>query len=132
MNIPNEASGARRDGWAATVGVALLLQWGVVAAICAVAWLWGGRASASAFIGGVSVALPNTLLAAWLTARLLKHGGAGPAAMLGGELLKLGMTVALMLALVRANPGVTWLALIAGVIGALKAQWLALWVTRKY
>ena len=52
--------------------------------------------------------------------------------MLGGELLKLGMTAALMLALVRANPGVMWLALIAGVVGALKAQWLALWVTRKY
>jgi ATP synthase protein I len=132
MNFPNEANGARRTGWAATVGTALLLQWGVVLAIGAVAWLWGSRAGASAVLGGAAVALPNTLLAAWLTARVLRHGVAGPAAMLGGEMLKLGMTVGLMYAAVRANPGVQWLALLAGVVGALKAQWLAVWFTRKY
>lgn len=132
MNIPNDSGGAQRTGWAATVGTALALQWSVVLAITAVAWIWGSRAGASALVGGISVALPNTLLAAWLSARVARHGGAGPAAMLGGELLKLGTTVVLMYAMVRANPGIAWVALIAGVIGALKAQWLAVWFTRKY
>jgi ATP synthase protein I len=124
--------GLKRTGWAATVGTAIALQWGVVLALAAVASIWGSRAGISLLIGGAGVALPNTLLAAWLTARVLRHGGAGPAAMLGGELLKLGMTVVLLFALVRGNPGVSWLALIIGVAGALKAQWLALWFTRNY
>lgn len=133
MTIPNEAPGAQRAGWAATVGTAIALQWGVVLALCAVAWILAGTVGAvSVLVGGAGVALPNTLLAAWLTARVVRYGGAGAAALLGGELLKLGMTVALLFAMVRANPGVSWLALIIGVIGALKAQWLALWFTRKY
>ena len=115
------------------MGTAVALQWGVILALAGVAWLWGGdKSAASLLIGGASVALPNTLLAAWLTARIRRAGTAGPAAMLGGELGKLAMTVALLVAVVKSSPGVSWLALIVGLIGALKAQWLALWFTRNF
>ena len=42
-------------------------------------------------------------------------------------------TAALLVAIVvRLRPEVAMLPLIIGVIGALKAQWLALWFTRRY
>ena len=133
MTNPNSADGTQRAGWAATVGTAIALQWSVIGVLAALAWLWKGNAGAvSLLLGGGCVAVPNTLLAAWLTARVRRFGGAGAAALMGGELLKLGMTVALLVAAVRGNPGIVWLALIVGVVGALKAQWLALWMTRNY
>lgn len=130
MTIPPVADGAQRAGWGATVGTAVALQWAVVLGVAAVAWLWGGTRAMSALGGGASVALPNTMLAGWLTLRVYRAGGAGAATMLAGELAKLGMTVALLVLMVKASGAVSWLALIAGVIGALKAQWLALWFTR--
>lgn len=52
---------------------------------------------------------------------------------MAGELLKMGLTIALLvLMVVQLKPALSWLALIVGVIAALKAQWLALWVTRDY
>lgn len=122
----------RSTGWAATVGTAIALQWSVVLVLAAVASIWGSRAGVSLLLGGATVAVPHTLLAGWLTVRLLRHGGAGPVAMLGGEMLKLGTTIVLLFAVGRANPGLSFGALIIGVIGALKAQWLAVWFTRNY
>jgi ATP synthase protein I len=131
MNIPAFSEGSRRAAWGATVGAAVALQWGVILALAGVAWIWGGNKSAMSLLaGGACVALPNAVLAAWLTLRMRRPGGAGAAAMLGGEMLKLGLTIALLVAVVKGNPGVSWIALIVGVIGALKAQWLALWFTR--
>ena len=115
------------------MGTAVALQWGVILALAAVAWLWGGETSAvSLLLGGASVALPNALLAAWLTVRIRRTGVAGPAAMLGGELAKLALTVVMLVTVVRGHPGVSWLALLIGVAGALKAQWLAVWFTRNF
>jgi ATP synthase protein I len=109
------------------------LQWAVVVVLAGAAWLLGGKTGAvSLLLGGGSVALPNALLAAWLTLRVRRPGGAGLGAMLGGEMLKLGLTFALLVLAVKATPTLSWLALLVGVIGALKAQWLALWVTRRF
>ena len=53
--------------------------------------------------------------------------------MMSGELLKLTFTlVAIALVAVRLKPELSWLAMLTGVVVALKAQWLALWVTRRY
>lgn len=134
MNIPAYPSGAQRARWGATVGTAVALQWLVVVALAALAWAWkGGAVGESLFYGGAAVALPNALLALWLTLRMRRAGGAGFAAMFAGELLKLGGTIALLvLGVVELRPGLSWPALIIGVIAALKAQWLALWVTRRF
>ena len=131
MNVPAVSAGSPRAIWGATVGTAIALQGGVVVALAGAAWLIGGNTSAvSLLAGGAGVALPNALLAAWLTARMRRPGGAGAAAMLGGELLKLALTVALLVMFVKAGLVASWIALIVGVVGALKAQWLALWFTR--
>jgi F0F1-type ATP synthase assembly protein I len=124
--------GNSKSVWGAVVGRAIGLQWAVVFALAVAAGLWAGKMGAvSAFLGGAAVAVPNALLALWLTLRVRQFGALSTAALLLGEFLKLGLTLA-MLALVvaRFRHGMVWPALIVGVIGALKAQWLALWFTR--
>ena len=129
---PLGSTGVQRARWGATVGKAVALQWAVVLLLALVAWLWVGATGAKSLLwGGVAVALPNALLALWLTLRMVRYGSAGMTALLGGELLKLGMTIALLVIVVKAlNPHIAWLALIIGVVAALKAQWLAVWFTR--
>ena len=129
---PADSPAVQRARWDATVGVAVALQWAVILALAAVTWIGFGDVGAKSLLcGGLAVALPNALLALWLTLRLRRAGTVGVAAMLGGELLKLGMTVALLVIGVGAlKPQIAWLALIVGVVAALKAQWLAVWFTR--
>ena len=125
---------SQQTTWGATVGTAIALQWGVVLALAGIAWLVSGQiAATSLFFGGAAVAFPNTVLASWLTLRVVKTGSAGAAAMMFGEILKIALTISLLvMVVVRLKPDVSWPALIVGVVGALKAQWLALWVTRRY
>ena len=131
MDIPAESTGAQRASWRTTVGVTIALQWAIILLGSGIAWFWGDRAAQSLLLGGSAAAVPNALLAAWLTLRLYRNGPVGVAGMLGGELLKLGMTVALLVIVVRTlQAQVVWLALIIGVVAALKAQWLAVWFTR--
>lgn len=132
QGMPADSPEAQRARWNATVGVAVALQWAVILALAVVTWFGFGAIGAQSLLsGGVAVALPNSLLALWLTLRLRQVGAVGVAALLGGEFLKLGMTVALLVIAVGAlKPQIAWLALIVGVVAALKAQWLAVWFTR--
>ena len=118
--------------WNATVGRTVALQWAVVLALSAAAWVWPGRAGAlSLLAGGAAVAVPNALLALWLTLRMRRAGVVSAARLLAGEALKIGLTIGMLAAVARTwQPAVVWPALIVGVIAALKAQWLALWFTR--
>ena len=119
--------------WGATVGTAIALQWGVILALSCVAIAVSQVAAVSLFCGGAAVAIPNTILALWLTLRVIKTGNAGAAAMMFGEILKIVLTISLLvMVVVRLRPDVSWPAMIVGVVGALKAQWLALWVTRRF
>jgi F0F1-type ATP synthase assembly protein I len=86
----------------------------------------------SAFAGGTAVALPNTLFALSLVLRMKLRGSISAVTLLGGEVVKLVLTVTLLV--LAAKFGLrqpVWLAMIGGVVLAVKAQWLALWVTRK-
>jgi ATP synthase protein I len=131
LMAPVQSAGAQRASWRTTVGVALALQWSVILVSSGIAWFFGDRAAQSLLLGGAAVAVPNALLAAWLTLRLYRRGPVGAAGMLGGELLKLGATIALLVIVVRTlGADVAWMALIVGVVAALKAQWLAVWFTR--
>jgi len=128
---PADSTGAQHAGWRTTVGIAVALQWSVILVLAGIAWIWGERAAQSLLLGGAAVALPNALLALWLTLRLYRTGTVGMTSMLAGELLKLGMTITLLVMVVGAlKSQVAWLALIVGVVAALKAQWLAVWFTR--
>ncbi|MGH8528321.1 MAG: ATP synthase subunit I [Nevskiales bacterium] len=133
MKVPAPSEGAQRKTWGATAATTVALQWGVILSLGAVAWLWRGQTSGLSLLGGgAAVALPNALFALWLTLRM-RQAGAGAAAVLVGEIFKLGMTIGLLLAvIVHLKPELSWLALMVGVIAALKAHWLALWVTRRY
>ena len=124
--------GNAKSVWGAVVGRAIGLQWAVVLALASLAGLWAGKTSAvSALLGGAAVAVPNVLLAVWLTVRVRRFGVLSTAALLLGEFLKLGLTLAmLVLVVAKFRHAMVWPALIVGVIGALKAQWLALWFTR--
>lgn len=127
-----DSTGAQRAAWRATVGKTIALQWVVILVFTGVAWAMAGtRGAQSLLVGGAAVAVPNALLALWLTLRLYRVGAVGVASMLAGELLKLGMTITLLVVVVVAlKPHISWLALIVGVVAALKAQWLAVWFTR--
>lgn len=119
--------------WGATVGAAIALQWVVILTLSAFAWFWSAVAALSLLAGGAAVAVPNAVLALWLTVRGRPHGGAVALTMMVGEMLKLGFTLALLVMFaVKLRSEMSGLALIVGVLGALKAQWLALWVTRRY
>jgi ATP synthase protein I len=124
----------QKTGWGATVGTAIALQWAVILIFAGLAWLVNGEVGArSLFFGGVAVALPNAVLALWLTLRVRRVGAVGATAMMTGEMLKLCLTLAaIVLVVVQLKPGLSWLAMLFGVVAALKAQWLALWVTRRY
>ena len=137
MNVQLGRSGvhARRPGsiFGEVVWAAVGLQWAIVLAFTGVAWWLGGAKSAiSLLAGGAAVALPNTLLALSLWLRVWLAGSLSAATFLFGEIVKIALTMALLiLAAIKLSSSLVWLALIIGVIGALKAQWLGLWITRK-
>jgi F0F1-type ATP synthase assembly protein I len=134
MSTPADIAEARRASWGATVGTAVGLQWLLVLILTGVTWIWSGeKAGWFLFLGGAAVALPNSVLALWLTLRVHRVGTVGVVAMFVGEFVKLWGTIALLVVVVVKNkPDLAMLPLIIGVIVALKAQWLALWVTRRY
>lgn len=117
--------------WFRTVGTALAVQWGVVLTVALCAIPWGGVAVASAAYGGSAVALANSLLALWLTVRMQRSVVVSPGVMWAGELFKLSLTVALLVIVANRVKPLSGMALIVGVIAALKAQWLALWFTKR-
>ncbi|MBL0423293.1 ATP synthase subunit I [Ramlibacter sp. AW1] len=101
-------------------------QLGLGMALALVAWVVTGDRVVgwSALYGAWAVALP-----AGLYARALRRvGGAG---VLAWELIKLGLTVALLAAAPKLLPGVHWLALLAGVVLATKMYWVALVKVRR-
>ena len=116
------------------MGTAIALQWSIILVLAGAAWLVSGEGVARSLLGGgAAVALPNAVLAWWLTLRVRRAGNAGAGAMMFGEILKLAFTLAaIVLVIENLKPGLSWLAMLLGVLVALKSQWLALWVTRRY
>jgi ATP synthase protein I len=98
--------------------------------VACIAWLWVGRpvAAASAFYGAMAVAVPAALFARGVRRR---EGVATQAAMLRffvWESIKIALTVGLLAAAPVLIAGLVWLALLAGVVVAMKMYWVALMV----
>lgn len=91
-----------------------------------VAWLFAGNQGVgwSVLYGAWAVAVP-----AGLYARALARGIG--ASFLLWELVKIGLTVALLAAAPKLVPGLSWLALLVGVVLATQMYWVALAVTRR-
>lgn len=99
--------------------------------VALVAWVWARQlaAAGSAFYGAMAVALPAALFL-----RVVRRGAqqaSQSAAMLRffvWELVKIVLTVVLLAAAPWLIPDLNWLALVVGVVVALKMYWVALLV----
>lgn len=92
----------------------------------AVAWFWvGPHGALSAGLGGAAIVIPNLLfaLSLWAAAR---SGKASVAGFFVGELIKVAATLALLVIVAGAYRDLHWLALLAGVVFALKANLLVI------
>ena len=112
--------------WKVVAGQALV---GVLVAL--VAWLVTGRASVgwSAAYGALAVVVPAALFARGV----LRHKAsvnqrAAMVGFFGWEIAKIVLTVALLAAAPRLVPELSWIALLVGMVIAMKTYWVALLV----
>jgi len=98
------------------------------------AWLVTGqsRMAWSAAWGALAVVVPAALFARGITRRRTAgNAAAAVAGFLGWEIVKIVLTVALLAAAPRVIPGLSWLALLLGMVLTMKAYWIALLVRSK-
>jgi ATP synthase protein I len=87
-----------------------------------VAWIVAGQhAAVSAGLGGLAVVVPNLLFALSLWAAA-QSGRTSAAGFLVGEFIKVAATLALLVIVAGAYRELHWLALLAGLLVALKAN----------
>ena len=100
----------------------------VVGALCAVL-AWGitqrGEAAWSAFYGAAAVVLPSALLARGMT-RGTRHPLVAAAGFMFWEMLKIGVSVAMLVIAVRVVPHLSWPALLVTMLVCIKVNWVAL------
>jgi ATP synthase protein I len=88
---------------------------------------WGTGAAVSALYGAATVVLPAALMAHGIRSRFSSLNAASAAAgFLIWEMVKLGVTLALLAAAPKLVPQLVWPALLAGLVVAIKVYWLAL------
>jgi ATP synthase protein I len=107
------------------IGVQALV--GLVAAL--VAWLATGSRPVgwSAGYGALAVVLPAAVFARGLTGRLASlNAGSAAVGFMVWEMVKIALTVAMLVAAPRLVPGLSWPALLVGLVLALKVYWVAL------
>ncbi|MCW5256771.1 ATP synthase subunit I [Verminephrobacter aporrectodeae] len=95
------------------------------------AWVLTGNAALgwSAAYGAFAVVAPAALLAyAMARHKASVHPRAAWAGFFGGEIAKIAFTVALLAAAPRLVAGLHWVALLVGMLVAMKTYWVALWV----
>lgn len=106
--------------------IAVLLQAAITVLAGIIAWLiWGPLAGLSLVAGGSAIALPNALLAIRLK---MSRPESAPMVLLIGEFVKIGLSVLLLWAASQWIVGLSWGALMVGVILALKVLLLTPWV----
>jgi ATP synthase protein I len=90
--------------------------------VAALSWFWAGQHGAvSAALGGAAVAVPNLFfaLSLWAAARA---GRASVGRFFVGEMIKVAATLALLVIVAGAYRDLHWLAMLAGLFVALKAN----------
>ena len=104
---------------------------GVLAVVvAALVTLGDWRLIKSVAYGVMAVLLPAAFVARALSRRLQKkqaHPAAALMALMVWEGIKIGLTIALLLAAPRLVVNLSWLALLAGFVVTIKASWVALW-----
>ncbi|MEO5660418.1 MAG: ATP synthase subunit I [Polaromonas sp.] len=105
---------------------------GVLAA-CA-AWAWTGRSVVgwSALYGVLVVVMPAALFLRGLKSQFSSLNAATASfGFFVWEAVKIGVSVALLIAAPRLIPDLNWLAMMVGLVLTLKMYWLALWLRPK-
>lgn len=106
---------------------AVLLQFvATVIAVILAGILAGTHGAVSAALGGAAVFLPNLLFVLRLKAASRRDGAAHPVSFLLGELAKVALTLALMMAIGHWYRDLLWLPFLAGLILALQSNLFAL------
>lgn len=110
------------------LGQVVMAQAVTAVVVALLAWLIGGfDAGWSALAGSGAYFVPNFLFALRLFLATFRPGGSGPFVFLVGEFLKIGAVVGLLWLLAHVGgERVVWLAVIAGLIAALKGYMLVL------
>lgn len=112
----------------------LISPWRIVALqalatvlVALAAWGVSGefRVGWSAGYGGLAITLPTALLARAMRRRRAS-AAAAMSALMGWELVKMALAVAMLAAAPRLVPGLSWLALLAGMVVVMKTYWIAL------
>lgn len=113
-----------------------LSPWWVVVAQClvglvvaVVVGVWSGKANLawSAAYGALAVVVPAAVFARGLTGRLASTSPVAAAAgFMVWEMVKLGLTLAMLIAAPRLVQALSWPALLAGLVLAMKVYWVAL------
>lgn len=100
---------------------------GLVAALAA--WLFTGKASVgwSAGYGALAVVIPAAVFARGLTGRFSSlNAGTAAFGFLLWEMVKIALTVAMLIAAPGLVQGLSWPALLVGLVLAMKVYWVAL------
>lgn len=112
--------------WKVVIGQVLV---GVVVAL--VAWAVTGRASVgwSAAYGALAVVVPAALFARGvLRHKVSVNARAAMVGFFGWEIAKIVLTVSLLAVAPRLVPGLSWIALLVGMVITMKTYWVALLV----
>lgn len=107
------------------VGVQVVLGFLVAALV----WLVSGQMAAvySAAYGALAVIVPAALFARGLTSRVaLMNAGAAVFGFFLWEMVKVGLTVAMLMVAPRLVNDLSWPAMLAGLIVTMKVYWVAL------
>lgn len=112
-----------------------LSPWQVVTAqavsglvLVALWWLFTleGSKAWSALYGAIAVVVPNALMAWGATRRSVTNAGAALLSLMFWELIKILLTIAILVAVIKQVDDLSWLALLLTMIGCLKVNWLVL------
>lgn len=110
--------------WWVVVGQAVV---GLVVALAA--WALTGKQNVgwSAAYGALAVVVPAAVFARGLTGRFSSlNAGTAAVGFLMWEMVKIALTLAMMAAAPRLVPGLSWPALLVGLVLAMKVYWVAL------
>ena len=120
----------------------LLSVWRVVAAqalmglvLAFLVWLVTGRLAAvySAVYGALAVIVPAALFARGLTSRVtLVNAGAAVFGFFLWEMVKIGLTVAMLFAAPRLVNDLSWPAMLVGLVVTMKVYWVSLGLRRVF
>ena len=130
----SEAQALREKNPALSPWVVLTGQASFGLVIAVVAWLLTGlpKVGWSALYGAAAVVIPGALFARGL---MSKVSSINPAAAVTGfflwEMVKIGLVLAMLFAAPRLVPGLSWPAMLVGLIVTMKVVWLVLLIDAK-